>query len=67
MNTFSAYKKVECEVECNFLDDWSGEITDSNKEDIQNLLDDGYLEGQFVTYDDENETEHYGWWSIKDE
>lgn len=52
-------------IEYWFNEDENKELDESSIEHIQNLLKENYVEGELCQYDDETETEYYGWWKIK--
>lgn len=53
------------EIEYWFEMDENKELEEIDEEYIKEMLNDGYSSGQLVHYDEEVDTESYGWWQIK--
>lgn len=47
-------------------DDYDGDMNEADIEHVKKLLDEGYVEGELCTLEDDGETEHRGWWKSKE-
>ena len=50
-----------------YREDYKGTPTEADVEHITKLITEGYIEGELCTMDRDQDTIHYGWWTIRKE
>lgn len=53
-------------VDCQWFDDYTGELQESDIDHIKKLIDEGCWQGELYTWGTDHE-EHRGWWKILNE
>lgn len=48
----------------NWRDGSDRELNDSDNEHIHYMINQGFNQGELVSYDNDTETDVYGWWEI---